>query len=103
MLKGYAGESEFLSKESFETLFKNHLSVPDGERNGIFWDVFGEEGVGDIGHSGIDPGVYAFMYFNPSTGIGKILLTNATGDKNQENTISIWEEFIRLETFFSEN
>ncbi|TMM58318.1 beta-lactamase family protein [Maribacter algarum] len=100
MLKGYAGDSEFLSKESFETLFKNHLSVPDGERNGIFWDVFAETGVGDIGHSGIDPGVYNFMYFNPSTGIGKILMTNATGDKNQENTIAVWEEFIHLETLF---
>ena len=103
MLKGYAGESEFLSKESFEILFKNHLSVPDGERNGVFWDVFGEIGVGDIGHSGIDPGVYTFMYFNPTTGIGKILMTNANGDKNQKNAIAVWEEFIRMETLFSDN
>lgn len=103
MLKGYAGESNILSKASFEVLFKNHLLVPDGERNGIFWDVFGESGVGDIGHSGIDPGVYCFMYFNPTSGIGKILMTNATGDKNEQNTIAVWEQFIRMETLFLKN
>jgi len=102
MLKGFEGESDFLSKTSFETLFQNHLSVPDGERNGIFWDVFGEVGIGDIGHSGIDPGVYCFMYFSPTTKMGKILMTNATGDKNQQNTINVWEQFIRMETLFME-
>lgn len=101
MLQGFAGESDFITNTSFKVLFKNHLSVPDGERNGIFWDVFGETGVGDIGHSGIDPGVYSFMYFNPTTGIGKILMTNATGDKNQQNTIAVWEHFIKMEKLFS--
>jgi len=100
MLKGYSGESALLSKSSFETLFKNQLHVPDGERMGIFWDVFGETGVGDIGQSGEDPGVYCFMYFNPTTGIGKILMTNATGEEQQKNTIQVWEEFIRFETLF---
>ncbi|MDB4293421.1 beta-lactamase family protein [Maribacter sp.] len=103
MLKGYTGESDLLSKASFEVLFQNHLSVPDGERNGIFWDVFGETGTGDIGHSGIDPGVYCFMYFNPVTGIGKILMTNATGARHEKKTIAVWEEFIRMETLFSKN
>ena len=100
MLKGFAGESDFLSQAGFAAMFKNHLSVPDGERNGIFWDVFGETGLGDIGHSGIDPGVYCFMYFSQKTGIGKILMTNATGGKHQQNTIAIWEEFIKMETLF---
>lgn len=103
MLKGYAGEGNLLSTTSFEVLFKNHLSVPDNERNGVFWDVFGESGIGDIGHSGIDPGVYCFMYFNPITSIGKILMTNATGANNEQNTIAVWEEFIKMETLFSNN
>lgn len=101
VLKGYASESAFLSKSSFETLFKNHLSVPDGERQGIFWDVFGETGIGDIGHSGSDPGIYTFMYFNPNSGIGKILFTNSSD--TESNTITIWEEFIKMETLFSQN
>ena len=100
MLKGFAGESDLLSKQSFKVLFENQISVPDGERIGIFWDVFGETGVGDIGHSGVDPGIYCFMYFKPSTGIGKILLTNASGDKNQKNTIEVWEQFIGMENYF---
>jgi len=102
MLKGYSGESDLLSEASFKNMFTNQIDVPDGERNGIFWDVFGESGIGDIGHTGTDPGVYCFMYFNPNTGIGKILMTNTSGKQSKQQVIEIWQEFIQLEVLFQD-
>ena len=84
MMKGYYGESNILSITSFQTMMQNQYKLPPlaksataiKSRSGIFWDIFGEEGNGDIGHSGSDPGITTFMYFDPMLGIGCILTTN---------------------------
>lgn len=87
-IKGYAGNGTLLSKESYKKLFKNQLSksqMPEGtEANfGIFLD-FSKGFMGDdfktIGHSGGDPGVVAGMFFNPNTGLGRILILNTDSD-----------------------
>ncbi len=98
MIRGFYGEGSLLSKESYAVLFKNQLQVPSKERSGIFWDVFGSEGEGDIGHAGSDPGIETFMYFKPETKIGKILFVNTGHYK--EDIIQVWQEFIAMEQLF---
>ncbi len=98
MIRGFYGEGSLLSKESYSVLFKNQLQVPSKERSGIFWDVFGSEGEGDIGHAGSDPGIETFMYFKPETKIGKILFVNTGHYK--EDIIQVWQEFIAMEQLF---
>ena len=87
-IKGYAGKGTLLSKESYKNLFENQLSesqMPEGtEANfGIFLD-FSKGFMGDdfetIGHSGGDPGVVTGMFFNPKTGLGRILMLNTDSD-----------------------
>ncbi|WP_158974986.1 serine hydrolase [Cellulophaga sp. L1A9] len=87
-IKGYAGKGTLLSKESYKKLFENQLSesqMPEGtEANfGIFLD-FSKGFMGDnfetIGHSGGDPGVVTGMFFNPNTGLGRILILNTDSD-----------------------
>ncbi len=98
MLRGFFDQGSLLTRESYAVLFENQLNVPSRERSGIFWDVFGSEGEGDVGHSGSDPGIMTFMYFKPETKIGKILFVN-TGHYN-EDVIRVWQEFIALEHLF---
>ncbi len=98
MLKGYAGEGDFLKTNSFETLFKNNLSKERDKQSGIFWDVFGTGEFGDIGHGGSDPGITTLMYFSPKTQIGKIIITNCSG--KEKELFAIWEQFIKMETLF---
>ncbi|NDJ77542.1 MAG: beta-lactamase family protein, partial [Chloroflexi bacterium] len=45
---------------------------------GVFWTL-GEAGPGTIGHSGGDPGVSTFVYFQPEWGVGVVLLFNSDG------------------------
>lgn len=97
MMRGHAGEGKLLSKTSYEQLFANSLQVEDGEERGIFWDVFEESPDKDIGHSGNDPGIYCFMYFNPKTGIGHILFTNSSGKSNEKRTVALWEKLVHID------
>ena len=76
LMKGYYGESDFLSKASFQEIMRPHLSPEQGPRKnrnyGIFWEFWGK----DMGHNGGDPGAVCFIRFNKETGIGRIILTN---------------------------
>lgn len=87
-IKGYTGNGTLLNKESYKRLFENQLSesqMPEGTEDnfGIFLD-FSKGFMGDnfktIGHSGGDPGVVAGMFFNPKTGLGRILILNTDTD-----------------------
>ena len=91
-IRGYNGNGTLLSKESYKKLFENQLSetqMPEGtEANfGIFLD-FSKGFMGDdfktIGHSGGDPGVVAGMFFNPKTGLGRILILNTDSDFDEK-------------------
>lgn len=78
LIKGYVGEGTLLKNESYSEFFKKQLkpenfSNQHGENEGIFLG-FSSEGL--IGHSGGDPGVSTYMFFNPKTKIGRILLVN---------------------------
>ena len=99
LIKGYAGNGTLLNKESYKKLFENQLSenqMPQGtDANfGIFLDLsngFMEDDFKTIGHSGGDPGVVAGMFFNPETGLGRILILNTDSDFD-ENIIPQFKE-----------
>ena len=76
LMKGYYGESDFLSQASFQEIMRPHLRLDQGPRKnrnyGIFWELWGN----DMGHNGGDPGAVCFIRFNKESGIGRIILTN---------------------------
>lgn len=104
MIRGYKGESRLLSAESFQQMMNNQYEISplantmqEAEgRSGIFWDIFGKKGRGDVGHSGSDPGALSFMYFDPVSGIGCVLLTNTDAeDKNFKEVVKMWQTVIK--------
>lgn len=111
LIKGYNGNGSLLSTESFRTLFARNLTED------LFLDV-GEEVIpvinirldkgifmalapkNTIGHSGSDPGVIAFMFFNSETGTGRILLMNmSVNDPNQMAFIELFDIWDKLEEY----
>ncbi len=108
MIKGYKGESQLLSAAAFQTMMTSQLNqaplvktITSAERHyGVFWNIFGDEGKGDIGHSGSDPGILSFMYFDPDTGTGCVLTTNGDENPNHANVIKIWEILVKYKTQF---
>jgi CubicO group peptidase (beta-lactamase class C family) len=90
MIKGFAGESTFLKKESFEMLFKKRFPLdkmplnmnPKEDNAGIFWVYFKN---GRLGHTGGDLGVTTFMVFYPDTKTGFILLSNNEVDNLEDS------------------
>jgi len=104
MIQGYNGESQLLSAESFKIMMTNHMMTSplkesmteQIDRSGIFWDIYGSEGKGDIGHNGSDPGIVTFMYFDPESGIGYLLKSNIDADdKHFKDVIAMWQVLIK--------
>ena len=66
-------------------------SLPARESNaGLFWIIRSN---GLIGHTGSDPGATAFLFFDPQTGLGRLLMTNIDIDTDPELTkqfVMIW-------------
>jgi len=101
LIKGYNGTGTILSKESYAELFRQQLSaknfVDRNERNpysesynvGVFMG-FGYTGY--IGHTGGDPGVVSIMFFDPRSGIGRLMIFNTGISDKQANDAfySIW-------------
>ncbi len=79
MMKGYVDEGQLLSESSFQEMMKNQIPNLDTP-NGIIWDLDNDC---CIGHSGNDFGVSTMMYFNPKTGIGKVLFSNISIEKEE--------------------
>ena len=83
MMKGIEGESSIMTKKSFQEMMRKQF---DGEEltEGVCWDLSFE---GLIGHAGNDFGTTTLMYFSPETGIGRILFTNISIEREkQQNT-----------------
>ena len=99
MVKGYKGGEGVLSKAGFTLLFDPEFAPdalpsasPAGEPNsGVFWRIRKN---GLVGHTGSDPGVTAFMFIDPASGTGRILMTNieASG-KGEEDDPKIVRQF----------
>jgi CubicO group peptidase (beta-lactamase class C family) len=90
MMKGFSGESTFLTKASFAELFKKQyaadalpLNMDKKEVNsGIFWVYFKN---GRLGHTGGDLGVTTIMAFYPEKKTGFIFLSNSETDNLEDN------------------
>lgn len=108
LIKGYTGNGSMLTKESYKELYTSQLSdqvhkyrdkesVYDDEYDmGVF---MGMSNKGQIGHTGGDPGVRSFMFFNTKTKIGKILIIN-TDIISEEGYLeyeSIWKTLEKYE------
>ncbi|MEL6986648.1 MAG: serine hydrolase domain-containing protein [Bacteroidota bacterium] len=71
-IKGYAGRGKILSQSSYKEMFRSQSDLFEIE-GGLGWDL----SIGCcIGHGGNDFGVATIMYFEPNTGLGRIVFTN---------------------------
>ncbi|XLS28615.1 serine hydrolase domain-containing protein [Flavobacteriaceae bacterium M23B6Z8] len=102
LIKGYSGKGTILTKDSYQELFRKQMR-PDQflERDsenpyddeydfGIF---IGFSAKGYVGHTGGDPGVSSFMFFDTEKKIGRLLFIN-TNLINQEavnDFFAIWD------------
>ncbi|MEQ9412789.1 MAG: serine hydrolase domain-containing protein [Cyclobacteriaceae bacterium] len=101
LIRGYNGQGKILSAAGFKELFTQQLTAAQfGERkesafndeynSGIF---MGFSAKGYVGHTGSDPGVATFMFFNSKTSIGKILFINTELKKEGvQEFIAIWQK-----------
>lgn len=98
LMKGYYGEGTLLKKESYTTIFDERLpkktspkkanSYDDEFNSGIF---MGYTPKGYLGHTGSDPGISSFMFFDPELQIGHIVMLNTSlyGDAVNQQLIPI--------------
>ncbi|MEM9023546.1 MAG: serine hydrolase domain-containing protein [Bacteroidota bacterium] len=108
LIKGSVGEGTILTKESYQELFREQLTLEhipwrsdeddynDEYNSGIF---MGFTPKGHVGHTGGDPGIAAFMFFNPETKTGSFLMIN-TSVGNSEGVAefyAIWKALINHE------
>ncbi|MGA9271651.1 MAG: serine hydrolase, partial [Lutimonas sp.] len=109
LIGGYTGNGTILKRESYRELFQPQLADsffedrdPDNDYNdeydmGIF---MGMSATGNIGHTGGDPGVSTFMFFNEDSLTGQIVFLNTSlNEKSFESFVKIWQalEEYRLE------
>ena len=81
MIRGYEGEGNLLSPESYKEMMKDPIS--SDFRKGVFWTVDSEK----IGHSGSDLGVLTHAYFLRENGIGIIVFANTSDTENDTTDI----------------
>jgi len=113
IIRGYAGKGTLLKRESYKELLGEQLPAEsflerdeeddfDDEYNtGIF---MGFTPRGYIGHTGGDPGVAIYMFFDPKTQSGRILMIN-TSVRNSEGVkefYDIWNKLLEYEIRLNE-
>ncbi|MBP9076199.1 MAG: beta-lactamase family protein [Haliscomenobacter sp.] len=97
LMNGYQGKCAILTENSWKVFFAKNFSettpiegISPKEPNCGIFIAYTKSGA--IGHTGSDPGVCAFMFFNPSTTRGKVFIANE--DLTPQNLASfqkIWE------------
>ncbi|MGB5653393.1 MAG: serine hydrolase domain-containing protein [Robiginitalea sp.] len=105
LIRGYSGNGKILTPESFKELFTPQLQAAQftSRSDGVYNDEYnmgvfmGFSSHDQIGHTGGDPGVSTFMFFNAKTLTGKLLLVNT--DLNQKGVETFKEIWKTLETF----
>ena len=109
MIRGYKGEGELISPASYQQMMGNqygqaplvHSIIEKGDKRGVFWDILSKKKNGDIGHSGSDPGILSFMYFNPELGVGYLLLTNTdSSGEDIQSVVKMWRTMIKYRAEF---
>lgn len=103
LIRAYAEEGTLLSKASYKELFRLQLTAANFEDRdsdnpyndeynaGIFMGFSAKD---YIGHTGGDPGVSTFMFFNAKSKIGRILFINTDliNDQGVQQFFSIWNK-----------
>ena len=107
LIKGYIGEGKLLKQNSYQQLFTEQLKAEnyykrgneanDDEYNSGIFIGFTPDGY--IGHTGADPGTIVYMFFNPKTNIGRILMINTwlSTEKSAKEFHSIWRTLGKYE------
>ncbi len=103
LIKGHSGEGVLLTRESYQEIFREQLSaeqLPDQSEDDDYDDEY-NSGIfmgftprGFVGHTGGDPGIATYMFFNPATRTGRILMIN-TSVRNSggvDQFYSIWNK-----------
>jgi len=71
-IKGYNGQGTILTQSSYKEMYRSQTELIEIE-GGLGWDL----SIGCcVGHAGNDFGVSTVMYFEPKTGIGRIVFSN---------------------------
>ncbi len=101
MMKGYfTNDAVIIGKRSYQTLFAKQFNEKNMPANmdtkepnrAIFWSYSRK---GDIRHTGSDPGVFAFISFNPVSKIGRIMTLNASLDGGENGkTVGYFKKVI---------
>ena len=113
LIKGYLGEGTLLKNDSYSELFRIQLEdenyverdqddFDDEYNTGIF---MGYSAKGYVGHIGGDPGIATFMFFNPETKTGRIIMINTTvrNSEGVDQFYAIWNKLGDYEEKFSAN
>ena len=107
LIRGYQGQGTLLRPESYRELFRPQLAAGNfeerNERNpysesynvGVFMG-FGYTGF--IGHTGGDPGVVALLFFDPKSGLGRLLLMN-TSHSTRAGEVAMYNIWRTLEKY----
>jgi len=109
LISGSTGNGKILNTESYTELFKGQLSdlhfkkrsnrkYNDEYNMGVFMGMSSQN---QIGHTGGDPAVTTFMFFNSETNTGKVLILNT--DLNKEGVqefIAVWQTLEEYENKF---
>ena len=113
LIKGYSGEGTLLTRESYQEIFREQLgaeNLPERDEEDPFDDEYntgifmGFTPKGFIGHTGGDPGIATYMFFDPSTKTGRILMIN-TSVRNSggvDQFYSIWNKLGEYEARWKE-
>ena len=109
MMKGYNGNSDLLSQQSYKTLFEKQFSEENSPLNldekepnrGVFW-AYNRRGY--LFHTGGDLGVSAFVRFHPVTKNGLVLLINTQldGQDNEKAVESFKKIVAEIEKFITD-
>ena len=101
MMKGYfTNDSTIIKNKFYKKMFEKQFNEKNMPTNmdfkepnrGIFW-AYSKRG--DIRHTGSDAGVFAFVSFNPTTKIGRVMTLNASleGGENKK-TVGYFKKII---------
>lgn len=81
LINGYNGDKLLLDTGSYRLMFTPQFSKENPPKDinltyrnkGVFWNLYTN---GAIGHDGDDPGISAFVFFNPVTNMGGLFICN---------------------------
>ena len=101
LIKGYSGNGTILKKISYNEFYKEQLGAenfPDRDDDDPYDDEYntgifmGFTPKGYIGHTGGDPGIATFMFFNPESKTGRIIMINTSvrGSDGVKEFYDIW-------------